>query len=128
MKQKKFCSAIICSLIIITIVACKKEGMGGKATLAGAVKHHTMVIPNSIVYIKYGAKEFPGTDITNYNFKVTADISGKYAINNLASGDYYLYCIGYDQAASETVFGGIFAKIKWTDRKKETNIDIQVTE
>jgi len=54
--------AIIFSL---GLASCTKEGKGGRVALIGQVKHHDEVIYGSVVYIKYGAKEFPGADVSS---------------------------------------------------------------
>ena len=83
-------------------------------------------IPNATVYIKYGAKESAGTNLSNYDASVTAGADAKYEFKDLTKGDYYLFSIGYDSAISNTVNGGTGATIK---KKTETvNTDIPVVE
>src|SRR4051812_48530064 len=82
-------------LLSLSFVSCKKNELGGKAEIKGQVKHHTKVIANAIIYIKFNAKEFPGTDVSVYNDKVTADANGNYTIK-CYKGDYYLYAVGTD--------------------------------
>ena len=122
--MKKLVFLIAC---IILLYACKKEGTGGKATVQGVVNHHNLPIPNAVVYIKYGAKEFPGTNLTDYDAKVTAgSVSAEYKFENLKKGDYYLYSIGYDSSISESVTGGVPILVK---KKTETvTVDVPVTE
>ncbi|MBA3683007.1 MAG: hypothetical protein H0W73_17855 [Bacteroidetes bacterium] len=87
---------IIYSLLLsLFLCSCKKNELGGKAEIKGQVKHHTKVIANATVYIKFNAKEFPGTDVSLYNDKVTADANGNYTIK-CYKGDYYLYAVGTD--------------------------------
>ena len=113
-------------LVMAVISSCKKEGTGGKATITGYVKHHSAPIPNATVYIKYGAKESPGTDPSNYDANVTADTSAKYVFKDLAKGDYYLFSIGYDSAISNTVYGGTGATIK--KKTEAVQVDVPVVE
>lgn len=110
---------------LLAISSCYKEGNGGKSSVNGYVAHHSHPIPNAIVYIKYGAVEFPGTDVAKYNASVTADGSAHYEIKDLRKGDYYLYAVGYDNSIMETVTGGIGVKLKYN---KVTSADIPVTE
>lgn len=119
---------IIAVLAIIVIASCKKEGMDGKATLKGYVKHHAVFIPNATVYIKYGATEFPGTDVSNYDASVQANANAYYEIKNLNKGSYYLYGVGYDSAISAPVFGGVPVKIKYSERKNVMEINVMVVE
>jgi hypothetical protein len=116
---------MIALLLTLTMVACKKEGRGGKSSVNGTVKHHSLPIPNAVVYIKYGASEFPGADISKYDASVTSDANAHYEFKELQKGDYYLYGVGYDNSIMQNVAGGIGIKLK---RNKATTTDIPVTE
>ncbi len=115
-------SAIV---LIVFISSCHKEGTGGKSAVNGLVKHHDKPIPNAIVYIKYGATEFPGTNITAYDDHVTGDANSAYAFKNLRKGNYYLYGVGWDSGIMQQVSGGLAIKLKYN--KSETT-DVPVTE
>ena len=119
--------AIIClaTVFAFTISSCKKEGTGGKSKVSGKVKHHTKLIPNAIVYIKYGATEFPGADVSAYDDQVTADTNAHFEFDELQKGDYYLYGVGYDDAISESVVGGVGIKLR---RNESIESDVPVTE
>lgn len=122
----KYFSFFLISIVLsIGLSACKKEGTGGKSSVSGNVKHHSKLIPNAIVYIKYGATEFPGADIDLYDDHVTSDTNAHYEIKDLRKGDYYLYGVGYDNAILETVKGGVGITLKYN---KASTIDIPVTE
>lgn len=114
-------------LVVISLfaVSCKKEGTGGKSSISGVVEHHGAAIPNSVVYIKYGATDFPGTAVSAYDAQVTADASGNYKFDGLRKGDYYLYGIGYDNSIVAPVTGGVGVKIRYNEDK---SIDVPVTE
>lgn len=116
---------LVMSCMLITLGACTKEGPGGKSSVSGNVLHHDLIIPNSVVYIKYNATEFPGPDVSVYNASVTADANGHYEFKDLRKGDYYLYGVGYDNAIFEQVTGGISIKLKYN---KELKTDVPVTE
>ncbi len=105
--------------------SCYKEGNGGKSIVNGYVSHHSHKIPGATVYIKYGAVEFPGTDVSKYDASVTADAAAHYEIKDLRKGEYYLYGVGYDNSIMEIVSGGIGIKLKYN---KVTTTDIPVTE
>lgn len=110
-----------------TIIGCTKEGTGGKASIQGNVKHHDELIPGATVYIKYGAKELPGTDSSDYDDQTKADSLGAfYKFENLKKGNYFLYATGFDSEESQTVKGGIPVKINESDENVLT--DIPVTE
>jgi len=116
-----FAIALTCMLNF----SCTKEGTGGKSTVSGYVMHHSQRIPNSIVYIKYGATEFPGTNPTDYSAYAETGGDAHYVFKNLRDGDYYLYGVGYDKTISMQVSGGVAVKLKYN---KTTKSDIPVTE
>jgi hypothetical protein len=113
------------SVLFFVSVSCKKEGIGGKSSISGYVNHHGLRIPNAVVYIKYGATEFPGTDLAKYDDKTTSDASAYYEIKNLRRGNYYLYSLGFDNSINEVVSGGVAVKLLYN---KSADTDIPVTE
>jgi hypothetical protein len=119
---------ILALAVILTITACKKNGTGGKATIKGVVAHHSRAIPNSTVYIKYDATEFPGSTVSNYDDNVTATSEGAYEIKNLHPGEYYLYAVGVDPSSTEPVFGGVPVLIRNSDKKKTIDANVAVVE
>lgn len=116
-------------LIIVPLLSssCTKEGKEGKATITGHVIHHQNHISNAIVFIKYGATELPGTNVTDFDDRTTASSGdGHYEFEELNKGNYYLYSTGYDSAIFENVAGGIPVEIK---KKLEiVEIDVPVKE
>ena len=110
---------------IIFCTACHKEGTGGKSGVSGTVRHHAAPIPACVVYIKYGATEFPGTDVSKYDAHVTADANAHYEFTGLQKGNYYLYGVGYDPAGPYPVTGGIGIKLK---KNQSLATDVPVTE
>ena len=119
---------ISCCFFVLTCIltfSCTKEGSGGKSSVSGSVRHHETLIPNSTVYIKYNATEFPGTDIGKYDASVTTGADAQYQFKDLRKGDYYLYGVGYDNAGAYIVTGGIAVKLKYNKTK---TINVPVTE
>lgn len=114
---------ILLATLLLLVSSCKKEGTGGKSSVSGNVKHHQELIPNAIVYIKYGAVEFPGGDVSVYDDKVTCDTNANFEFKDLQKGDYYLYGVGLDN--SLIVTGGIGITLK---RNKSSVNDVPVTE
>ena|ERR1035437_628414 len=112
-------------LLLISLFACHKEGTGGKSSVSGYVMHHSKAIPNAIVYIKYGATEFPGTDVSLYDASIPTGADAHYEFKDLRRGDYYLYGVGFDNSIVATVTGGIGIKLKYN---KSTTTDVPVTE
>jgi len=126
MRKKKILKFIILVLALTQCFSCKKEGLGGKATITGSVLHHSLPIPNAVIYIKYGTNELPGTDPSAYDASVTADANAKFEFKDLRKGKYYLFSIGYDSAIFQTVRGGMPVEIKKKSESK--NIDLAVVE
>lgn len=118
---------LLAFLLLLGMGACTKEGTGGKASVSGTVAHHGKAIPNAVVYIKYGAKELPGTSADAFDDHATASTPGAlYSFEGLKKGYYYLYSVGYDSTIAEVVTGGI--PIVISDKHAALEKDIPVTE
>lgn len=98
--------------LLMFAFACKKEGKGGKINLTANVSHHNLPIENASVYIKYGATEFPGSDLTVYDDFIASDKNGVAVFKGLRKGNYFLYSVGFDKSINENVTGGIPVKIE----------------
>jgi hypothetical protein len=83
--------------LVLFLLGCKKNKIGGNATIKGKAVHHNKPIGNTTIYIKYGATEFPGENTENYNTEVVTDAEGNFSIS-VYKGDYFLYGIGEDKA------------------------------
>lgn len=123
-KMKKIILVVLISFLALS--GCKKNQLGGKSTISGVIKHHSKLIANATVFIKFKSKEFPGPDTTAYDDKVKADASGSYTIK-CYKGDYYLFAVGYDYSipAPYRVVGGSPVNIR---NKEKVTIDLAVTE
>ncbi len=108
--------------------SCKKNGTGGKADISATVTHHDHNIPFSTIHIKYGAKDFPGTNLGVYDNHIQTDANGKADLSHLRYGDYYLYGTGYDSTILAPISGGDHLQIKWSQRKKTIAFTVPVTE
>jgi hypothetical protein len=126
--MKKLNKIAILSICILSMVACKKNGTGGKADISATVIHHDHFIPFSTIYIKYGAKDFPGTNLSNYDNHAVTDKNGHADLSNLRYGDYYLYGVGFDSTIMSPVSGGDHLAIKWSQRRKNITFTVPVTE
>lgn len=117
-------------VVAATVASCKKNGIGGEAEIGIHVKHHSALIPGARVYIKYGAKEFPGKDVSLYDDNKESGIVGESKAHthftNLLRGNYYLYSTGYDSSISKTVAGGVPVEIK--DSHEHLEVTVPVTE
>lgn len=125
MKSLLFAFVFILTLTFFT--SCTPDpGLGGKATIKGKVAHHGLQIPNAMVYIKFGATDFPGESVSSYDKSTQTDGSGNYYFSGLKKGKYYLYGVGFDSIVNQPVKGGIPVEIK---KKTETmEKEIPVTE
>lgn len=110
----------------LAFFSCKKNNVGGNAEIKGVVKHHAKIIGGATIYIKFNAKEFPGTDVSVYDATVNADANGNYSIK-CYKGDYYLYSVGQDLDVPppSIVKGGVPVSIR---NKEVVEIDLPVTE
>jgi len=120
--------AILLSILFISVffLSCKKNELGGKSTIKGKVAHHSKAIANAMVFIKFRAKEFPGSDTALYDAKVRADASGNYSFK-VYKGDYYLYGYGYDYSILSPflVVGGAPVHLR---NHEDLDVDVAVTE
>ena len=121
--MKKIISLLLFASLFVT---CRKEGPGGKGSIGGFVKHHSQLIHGAVVYIKYGAKESPGTNVTYYDASVNADANAHYEFPDLKRGNYYLFGVGFDSSMVKTVTGGVPVTIK--NKTESVQADIPVTE
>lgn len=109
--------------------SCKKEGTGGKATIAAFPKHHEAPIKSAVIYVKFGAKEYPGKNASDYDLTITGEADEDHIhIEDLKWGDYYLYATGYDSSIAKAVAGGVPVTIKRSQRKEEVTVTIPVSE
>lgn len=115
-------------LLCIVLVSCKKNGTGGNAFVLAKSTHHDKLIPYATIYIKYGAKDFPGTSTSNYSNSITTGADGIVRFSDLRYGDYYFYSVGFDSSIMQSVTGGDHLQIKWSDRKKTISFIVPVTE
>lgn len=118
-------ACILFSALCVFNFSCVKEGPGGKGGIKGMVRHHSKPIPGAVVYIKYGAKESPGTNVTRYDASVNADGNANYQFADLKKGDYYLLGIGFDSSIVQVVTGGIPVTI---GKNEIAQTDVPVTE
>lgn len=123
MKSKKL---LFLFIGVLVFGSCKKNELNGSSTIEGKVVHHTKTIAGARVFIKFDAKEFPGTDTTLYDSKVVADANGHFSIA-CYKGDYYLFGYGNDFAIEPpyVVVGGVPVSIR---KNEKVDLQIAVTE
>ena len=113
-------------ILVLNISSCKKNQLGGKASVSGVVKHHAKPIADAYIYIKFNATEFPGDNYKLYDTYVKTDANGNYKIS-LYKGSYYLYATGYDLdiPSPYIVKGGISVSVR---NKENLTKEIAITE
>lgn len=113
-------------VLILLLASCKKNQLGGNATIEGTVKHHTKLITKATVFIKFNAEEFPGVDTTLYDEKVRVDKDGNFKFQ-VYKGKYYVYAFGYDYNIPSPfhVVGGVPVNIR---SKESVSVTLPVTE
>lgn len=114
---------------LLTLVSCKKNDTGGKADIHAHIGHHTTEITSSTVYVKFNAHSAPSDPVNDYDLKIEGEETDNHVhIDGLRPGQYYLYAVGFDKTINKAVKGGTSVEIKWKDRKKTIEAEIEVTE
>ena len=108
--KKLFLFTFICVMTGVIFYSCDKDSRQPvavikHATLIEEVMHHQWTIPNIPVYLKKGATEFPGQDISVYDLSLTTNQAGNVQFNDLLYGNYYLYVKGWDPVFMDSVIG-----------------------
>lgn len=111
-------------IIVFALLGCKKNKLGGSGIIEGHMRHHAKAISRGSVFIKFNAKEFPGSDTNIYDAKVRPDSTGYYKFE-VYKGNYYIYGFGYDFAipAPFEVAGGVPVKVR-TNEKVVTELPV----
>ncbi len=130
MKTTKIIKIITAIALTATgFTACKKNSDGGKATIAALPAHHGKEIFGATAYVKFGATELPSDPTTNYDLKIVGEAKENHVhIEDLRYGKYYVYMVGYDSTIKQVVKGGVPAHIKYSQRAKEIDLNVPVTE
>lgn len=121
-------------LAAVFLFGCKKAGTGGKASVVVSLKHHGKPIPGTsvhpdTVFVKFNAEELPGTKAGDFDTYFVSNAGDeRIELKGLKKGKYYLFGIGWDTDINQRVTGGMAIKIKWSERNKETDAELAVTE
>ena len=115
------------SVLATMLFSCSRPGTGGDNTLVVFPKHHGQPIKGATVYLRFGAKDFPGSAPTDYDMTTVGEANEEHVhVEGLRKGDYYIYAVGYDSTISAVVTGGQAYKI--TSKSGEHDVDVAVTE
>ena len=123
---------IVYFILIISLISCKKAGLGGDNTITVFLQHHGKTIPNQndyhdTIFVKYDAVELPGTNLKDFD-RIFVGESGEdhVHIRGLQIGKYYFYAAGWDTSISQRVTGGFGIELK--DLTADTNLNLPVIE
>lgn len=126
MKTKNLLTITLITLAL-SITSCKKNEDGGKAEIHALIFHGSTEIRNADLYVKFGATSAPSDPTTDYDMKLKGESGDNHVhVEELRRGDYYLYAVGKDTVANQVVKGGTHVEIKWKDRKKLIEAEVQV--
>lgn len=120
---------IIFFTIVFSFQACKKNDIGGKATIHAMIFHGTTpMVGTATLYVKFDATSAPANPTTDYDLKITGEPDDNHVhVEELRPGNYYLYAVAFDSTASVAVKGGVATTIKWSERKEIKEIEVQTT-
>ncbi|TND03501.1 MAG: hypothetical protein FD123_3922 [Bacteroidetes bacterium] len=112
--------------IIFTFASCHKGGTGGEAILNVHILKQGGVgtVPGSQVYLKYNAQDYPGPNTGLYDENVVADFGGHATFINLRRGYYYVYVLGVDTLAGDTLGGGISYDIQEGEGERHVVVEV----
>ncbi|MGZ3898860.1 MAG: hypothetical protein ACXVNM_02605 [Bacteroidia bacterium] len=132
--MKNKITLVLLTVILGISISCKKNGLGGDATVVVFMKHHGNIIKNHVgypdtIFIKFKATDLPGTTPDKFDTYFVGE-AGEDHIHcvGLRPGKYYFYGVGMDSTGPYRVKGGVAIKINWSERKKEIDTDLAVTE
>lgn len=93
------------STLLVLLYSCKPKTVpSGEVKIHVNVKHHSVPIAFSKVYVKTGSLEFPGKDSSLYEYYITTDQQGYVLMENIGNGEkkFILYAKGIDPAWDST--------------------------
>ena len=104
-----------CFLLIV--FSCKKNGLGGEATVVIFMKHHGNLIKNKVtypdtIYVKFNSTDLPGTTPDKFDTYFVGEAAEDHVhCKGLRAGKYYFYGVGMDSTGPYRVKGGAAVKI-----------------
>jgi hypothetical protein len=132
--KKKIITIALLAFVILSTPSCNKAGTDGEATLVVFAQHHGRTIPNKAgypdsVYVKFNTQDLPADPTHNYDAVYVGETGEDHVhCTTLHTGKYYLYATGWDTTINQRVSGGMAIKIKHSERKKEIDMNVPVTE
>jgi|LakMenE18May11ns_1017448.scaffolds.fasta_scaffold9959661_45 hypothetical protein len=115
-------------MVIVFLYACKKAaGVGGKNEINGSVMYYNPVTasnnpaPKATIYVTYGSN----TSTSQYNQAILTDDNGKFIIEGLEKGDYYLRAEFKDENGFSYSSPGYGIILKNKKNKVELNFTVE---
>ncbi len=110
--MKAMYTGVLLSFIAIFISCCKKPnaGLGGSSSLKITAAHHGTTIDSFVVKVKFNAQDAPSNnvyDIEDSTSSITVPIKNQVVFSGLKTGEYYLFCKGWDASIAQYVSGGM---------------------
>ena len=115
---------LILAAVAFASTACRKAGTGGDAEIQAMTMHHDAHVHDATVYLKFDAKEFPGTNIADYDLSAEVGADGHAHFTGLKRGKYFVYGVGFDSTINQTVTGGVAVEIKKKDEIKVVTVPV----
>ena len=126
--SNKLILATLITASVTLISSCKKNDAGGNAEIHAKIFHgSTPMVGTTTLYVKFGAKTEPVEPTTNYDLKLNGEVDDNHVhVEDLRPGNYYLYAEAFDSTLMVPVKGGVATTIKWGERKKMKEVNVQV--
>lgn len=125
MNPRRF-SLYTAGLLLVLFASCHKAGTGGEAILNVHILKTGGVgtVPGCHVYLKYDARDYPGSTLSDYDENIIADYGGHAQFTNLRKGYYYVLVTGRDTTTGDSVSGSVPYDIR--ERVGERHIVVEV--
>lgn len=114
--------------IVLILIACKKEaGPGGKNAITGSILYKNGATGNNdaaataTVFIAYGTSE--ATSV--FNQTLLSDVNGKYIIEGLNKGNYFIKAESVDEHGFRYSAQGVGVTLRNKKSKVEVNIVLE---
>ncbi len=100
------------------MVACTGVKNEMRTEACFTTQHHSKIIPNIDVYVKFNTIDFPGyDDFDSFNLMQTSDNQGRVCFRDIPLGNHWFVAIGYDEEIREQVIGNIDIRFDLTHLK-----------
>ena len=96
-------------LLCLVIQSCDKT-LGARQTTSidFVTQHHSEIIPNIEIYVKYFTEDFPGfEDLETYDTMIVSNAAGRASFKNFPLGHHWFVGFGFDEKIQEQVYGAL---------------------